>query len=303
MNVILKKEMTSAMSMLMERIKLHQNELHDWLTSYEGANELPLYSSVDIRDAGFKMAVVDTNIFPGGFNNICEHGLEDSIEFFKKAIYKRESQCKDILIIAEEHTRNTWYLENVRVIEQIIKNAGFNVKVATFLTVQPSFCEKMNFVELETATGKPIRIYCFNKILEEIQAGRENFDLIIMNNDLTTGVPDILKKLKFVSVKVFRIIGSTTKPWNNVAPTATQTNLPNAANNDASCVATNFASKQKIPMGSTIIIQETTIIIKSKNSLKKLKTVFAFLSPEATIAIPIKRAKIIVGNTLPVAIA
>ena len=30
----------------------------------------PFYCSVDIRNAGFKLAPVDTNLFPGGFNNL-----------------------------------------------------------------------------------------------------------------------------------------------------------------------------------------------------------------------------------------
>ena len=32
----------------------------------------PFYSSVDVRNAGFKAAPVDTNLFPGGFNNLAE---------------------------------------------------------------------------------------------------------------------------------------------------------------------------------------------------------------------------------------
>ena len=30
----------------------------------------PFYSSVDIRNAGFKLAPVDTNLYPGGWNNL-----------------------------------------------------------------------------------------------------------------------------------------------------------------------------------------------------------------------------------------
>jgi glutamate--cysteine ligase len=30
----------------------------------------PLYCSVDIRNAGFKLAPVDTNLFPGGWHNL-----------------------------------------------------------------------------------------------------------------------------------------------------------------------------------------------------------------------------------------
>lgn len=184
---------TSFSPLCIERIQTKQAEILRLLERYEGSKELPLYSSVDIRNAGFKMAVVDTNIFPAGFNNLCEHGLEDSVQFIREAIYRRVPKCRDILIIAEEHTRNTWYLENIRILQEIIERAGFNVKIATFLTVQPAFCEKAKHIQLETATGALVQIYCFRRILADFEEGKENFDLIIMNNDLTTGIPDVLK--------------------------------------------------------------------------------------------------------------
>ncbi|MDP8212952.1 MAG: glutamate--cysteine ligase [Candidatus Zapsychrus exili] len=179
---------------LTDRIRNKQDEIHNWLNSYELDKNLPLYSSVDIRDAGFKAAVVDTNIFPAGFNNLCEHGIEDSAAFIREAIIKRNARAKDILIIAEEHTRNTWYLENIRILQDIILKAGFNVKVATFLNVLPEFCQNAKYVELETATGHSVKIYCLKKILCQYEKDCEHFDLIIMNNDLTSGIPEILKK-------------------------------------------------------------------------------------------------------------
>ncbi|OGX27104.1 MAG: glutamate--cysteine ligase [Omnitrophica WOR_2 bacterium RIFCSPHIGHO2_01_FULL_48_9] len=180
----------------LEEVKTRQEKIHAWLRTYEGSKELPLYSSVDIRDAGFKLAVVDTNIFPGGFNNVCEHGLADAVGLMRQAILKRVPKCEQILIVAEEHTRNTWYLENIRILQQIIEQAGFKTKIATFLSIQPAFCESAKAVELETATGQTVKIHCFKRILENLEADREDFDLIIMNNDLTTGIPEILKNSK-----------------------------------------------------------------------------------------------------------
>lgn len=181
---------------VIERIKAHQEKIHGWLSGYEGSKALPLYSSVDIRDAGFKSAVVDTNIFPSGFNNLCEHGLEDAVGFMREAILRRVKGCKNILLIAEEHTRNTWYLESIRILEDIIRKAGFDIKTATFLNVQPSFCENTRYVELETATKQPVRIHCLKKILSDYEKGLEKFCLIILNNDLSEGIPQILKDAK-----------------------------------------------------------------------------------------------------------
>ncbi|MFH1360772.1 MAG: glutamate--cysteine ligase [Candidatus Omnitrophota bacterium] len=177
-----------------EIIKNKQEQIHEWLASHESKTELPLYSSVDIRDASFKVAIVDTNLFPAGFNNLCEHGIEDSVKYMKTALLRRVKNCQNILIVAEEHTRNTWYLENIRILQQIIERAGFKVTVSTFLYIQPEFCEEATCVEFKTATGEPVRICCFQMLLKEIRAGRLHFDLIIMNNDLTSGIPDILKQ-------------------------------------------------------------------------------------------------------------
>lgn len=178
---------------LLKFLNAKQDEILHWLKQYEDTNELPFYSSVDIRDAGFKMAVVDTNIFPAGFNNLCEHGLSDASLLFKLAVQKRVDNVKNILIIAEEHTRNTWYLENVRILQKMIEKAGFNCVIATFLTVHPDFCETMNFVEVKTATGQSVQIYCLKNVLNEFKSGKRQIDFVILNNDLSTGIPDILK--------------------------------------------------------------------------------------------------------------
>src|SRR5262245_29867610 len=116
-------KMTDTMTHLIERIQARQEDIHRWLSSYEGAKEMPLYSSVDLRDAGFKTAVVDTNIFPAGFNNICEHGLADAVGLFRAAILKRAPGARRVLIVSEEHTRNTWYLENIRILQDVIMKA------------------------------------------------------------------------------------------------------------------------------------------------------------------------------------
>ena len=62
---------------LIDHIRTKQEEVHRWLESYEGAKELPLDSSVDIRNAGFKATVVDYNIFQSWLNNVVVNGLED----------------------------------------------------------------------------------------------------------------------------------------------------------------------------------------------------------------------------------
>ncbi len=173
-------------------IQSQQREIHAWLKGLE-KNYTPIYSSVDIRDAGFKIAVVDTNLFPAGFNNLCEHGVEDAKTLIKNAILKRVPNAKDILIVAEEHTRNSYYLENIRILQDIIQNAGFNTIIATFFNDEPTFCQQTDSsVDLETSSGQKVKIHCFKRILEKIKSKEAHYDMMIMNNDLSTGIPEAL---------------------------------------------------------------------------------------------------------------
>ena len=165
-------------------------EVESWLSAHERSEILPLYSSVDIRNGGYKTAVVDTNLFPAGFNNLCSLALNESSGFIRQTILDRVPSCQQIVLVIEEHTRNKFYLENVYVIQNMLLNSGFKVDVA-------SLCETEVFdsprKDLETSSGKHIQVSCFNYLSKEIAEGRYQTDLIILNNDLTRGIPKVLE--------------------------------------------------------------------------------------------------------------
>jgi glutamate--cysteine ligase len=179
---------------LLKTLKENSEKINLWLSKKEATGHMPFYSSVDIRDAGFKIASVDTNLFPAGFNNLSHPFSPAVIQTLREAILKRVPNCKSILFISEEHTRNTWYLENVRILNKMIKEAGFEVKTASFLSEDATPCTTSKSVTLETATGHPLQIYCLHHILTEVDSSTQQYDLIILNNDLTDGIPEILKK-------------------------------------------------------------------------------------------------------------
>ena len=180
---------------IVDAVLNNHSKVDQWLTQLESNCNLPFYSSVDIRDAGFKMAFVDTNLFPAGFNNLCQLALKDACQTFKKAILHRVSNAKQLLMIIEEHTRNTWYLENVYVLEHLMKSAGFEVTIASFLTQEMTpKSEDAPYITLKTAKKNALNLYCLHTILEDIKTKKTVFDLIILNHDLTTGIPDILQQ-------------------------------------------------------------------------------------------------------------
>src|SRR6188508_2863770 len=73
----------------------------------------PFYSSVDLRNAGFKLAPVDTNLFPGGFNNLSSEFTPLAVQASMSAVEKVCPDARGMLLIPENHTRNTFYMQNV----------------------------------------------------------------------------------------------------------------------------------------------------------------------------------------------
>ena len=79
----------------------------------------------------FKLAPVDTNLFPGGFNNLTPEMLPLAVQAAMAAIEKICPEAKNLLLIPEKHTRNTFYLTNVQRLMQIFHQAGLNVRLGT----------------------------------------------------------------------------------------------------------------------------------------------------------------------------
>ena len=104
-----------------------------WFRSQWQEHPVPFYASVDLRNSGFKLAPVDTNLFPGGFNNLNPDFLPLSVQAMQSAVEKICPEARGVLLIPENHTRNLFYLQNVANLVTIIKQAGMRVRVGSLL--------------------------------------------------------------------------------------------------------------------------------------------------------------------------
>ena len=149
----------------------------------------PFYCSVDIRNAGFKLAPVDTNLFPGGWNNLTPEMLPLAVQAAMAAIEKICPEARNLLVVPESHTRNTFYLSNVVQLKRIFHQTGLNVRFGSL----SSEIKEPTTVELpmgESLTIEPL-------IRTDRRLGLKDFDpcTILLNNDLSAGVPGILEDL------------------------------------------------------------------------------------------------------------
>tara|TARA_Y100001960_G_scaffold43933_1_gene43636 strand:+ start:1963 stop:3273 length:1311 start_codon:yes stop_codon:yes gene_type:complete len=161
-----------------------------WLRGQLQEHVVPFYCSVDLRNSGFKLAPVDTNLFPGGFNNLNLDFMSLCVQAMMTAIEKICPDTHSLLLIPENHTRNTFYLQNVAVLQTILRNTGMNVRVGTLLP-EISKASTIDLPNGESLMLEPIHRKGNRLILED-------FDpcAVLLNNDLSTGAPDILQNLE-----------------------------------------------------------------------------------------------------------
>src|SRR3970040_903192 len=86
-----------------------QAGIERWFRSQWRETPAPFYCSVDLRNAGFKLAPVDTNLFPAGFNNLNPAFLPLCIQAVQSGIERTCPRAGGGLVIPESHPRNVHY--------------------------------------------------------------------------------------------------------------------------------------------------------------------------------------------------
>lgn len=148
---------------------------------------LPIYSSYDIRDAGFKITNVDANIYPAGFNNICPTDKETTPAAFKKFISNHYgATIQRILLITEEHTNNAFYWQNVTTLKDMLEMQGYKILIA----VPRAFTEP---IQVQNAVGETLQVHSANFDSDIIK--QFNAQLIISNNDFSEAYEEWSKTL------------------------------------------------------------------------------------------------------------
>lgn len=163
-------------------------DISRWFQGHLERAPAPVYASVDIRNSGFKLSVVDTNLFPAGFNNLCQRCFVNGPELFRKYFQERYGQVQNILIVPEDYTRNLPYFANVARITSILLKAGYNVRVG-FVSADL----RDDIYELILPSGETVCLYRIFRQDSEIWVEDFRPDLLLINNDFTTEVPAVLK--------------------------------------------------------------------------------------------------------------
>lgn len=176
-----------------EEIILNQvATIESWFRQQWRETPPPLTSSVDLRHAGFKLAPVDTNLFPAGFNNLNPDFMPLCIQAAQSVLDDYLPNCKRILLLPESHTRNHFYLQSLVLLRDILVKAGFIVRIGS---LSPDL---LSPAEIFMEEGKTLLIEPLQRVGARV--GLVDFDpcMLLLNNDLSSGIPEILQGLKQV---------------------------------------------------------------------------------------------------------
>jgi glutamate--cysteine ligase len=182
--------LTGPLLELEKRIIDAQPAIEFWFRQQWQEQAAPFYTSVDLRNAGFKLAPVDTNLFPGGFNNLSPDFMALCVHATMGAVEKICTNAQRLLLIPENHTRNTFYLQNVAVLASILRQTGLIVRIGTLI---PEITEP---TVLQLPAGG--RITLEPVVRKGNRIGLQDFDpcAVLLNNDLSSGVPKVLNDIE-----------------------------------------------------------------------------------------------------------
>ena len=181
--------LTGPINELEQRVLDSMPAIERWFRLEWMEHSPPFYSSVDIRNAGFKLAPVDTNLFPGGWNDLTPEMMPLAVQAAQAAVEKICPEAKNLLVVPQNRSQSSFYLSNLARLQRIFHMAGFNVRIGS---IDPAIKKATSFdlPDGERITLEPV-------VRSKRRLGLKDFDpcTILLNNDLASGLPGILEDI------------------------------------------------------------------------------------------------------------
>ncbi len=182
--------LTGPLHQLEQHILDRQVTIESWFRSQWRRSPAPFYCSVDLRNSGYKVAPVDTNLFPAGFNNLNPAFDALCIQALQQAVERLGAPVDRIIIVPENHTRNLLYLENLAVLQRLLELAGFTVRLGSLL---PDLTAE---TVIDLPSGASIRLAPLARTGRRVHVGDFDPDFVLLNNDLSSGTPPMLEDIE-----------------------------------------------------------------------------------------------------------
>jgi len=174
---------------IQEQLAHRFDAVASWLDHERSLVRLPVYTSFDLRDSGVKASIVDSNLFPAGFNNLSAHAQQEASRQMARFL-PNISKSRDVLIIPEAHTRNRYYLANLCALRRILMDAGYQV---TLGTVREDADET---ITVRDACEHDLVLERMRNVSGRLTTRSFTGGIILLNNDFSVGAPALLASIK-----------------------------------------------------------------------------------------------------------
>ena len=81
--------------------RANQKQIARWFDEQYSKTSRPIFVSTDIRNAGFKVAHVDANLFPAGFNNLSTQAFNRATDQLQPYLKTKFPGVKKVLLVPE----------------------------------------------------------------------------------------------------------------------------------------------------------------------------------------------------------
>ena len=180
--------LTGPINELEQRVLESMPAIERWFRLEWMEHTPPFYSSVDLRNAGFKLAPVNTNLFPTGFDHLTPQMLPLAVQAAMAAIEKICPEAKNLVVVPED-TRDTFYLMHLERLVQIFAMAGLNVRLGS-MDATLKAPERIDLADGGSLLIEPL-------IRSKRRLGLKDFDpcTILLNHELAAGPPPLVRGL------------------------------------------------------------------------------------------------------------
>lgn len=162
------------------------NDINAWIDQAQKELPQPLTSSVDIRESKNKFAPVDHNMYPAGFNNLCNKDLLHCADHFREKLDEVKPNLRKLGLLPESHTKNKYYLDHLHHLKNTIEMADVEV---TLFSPDPNLFgdPEVNIINLESFSGFQLQIHRAQVVDGEFLPVdlrmKFNFEAVLLNND------------------------------------------------------------------------------------------------------------------------
>lgn len=181
--------LTGPIDELEQRILDSTPAIERWFRMEWMEHSPPFYSAVDIRNAGFKLAPVDLDLFPGAWNCLAPEMIPLAVQGAMAAIEKICPEARNLMLVPDHRIAEPAYLSGLGQLVSIFHMAGLNVRVGS---IDPAQNQTRT---LTLQNGNTLAIEPIVRVGKRLVLKHFDPCTILLNHDLGQGVPGIMEDL------------------------------------------------------------------------------------------------------------